>query len=262
MFPDQGQSWLIHIPKTGGTSLETRVRLGTASLAVWNPAWLSPQVGDTQRVLRQSDTVARLLGGARLLTTGHVPLFKRIDGRQIAPQDVTIIPVRDPRERLVSELNYMVKRVSRAPESPENQSVRDQFELVSRTWRDHLLDPDFVLRVCASEEFVGGMSNLMCRYLSGVPDADAAWQQLRIARAKLVAFDSHDKALRTLGLSVDEVRDAPDDKNESMRVVPVWADLSRSQRSLLGRVDLQADLSLWRQMQLLGIEHDLVEVTG
>ena len=119
-FPEKRRIIHIHVPKTAGTHLRDKL------LSEF------PYIHDTHRVPSATSpdqlfahlamTVQRLQKSDQIVATGHFPLAWYVDRALLRPSDRLFTVIREPRESLLSLLNYYIRRFQEDPDGLDHDT--------------------------------------------------------------------------------------------------------------------------------------------
>ena len=121
-YPEKQRLIHIHIPKTAGVDFREKlvdhlpyVHLNHGSPEATPPESLLAHLAEMSRRAKVED---------QILATGHIPLAWYVDKDLCRPDDRLFAIVREPRESLLSLINYYLRRIQEDPdcEFPDTQS--------------------------------------------------------------------------------------------------------------------------------------------
>jgi hypothetical protein len=120
-FPEKPRVLFAHVPKCAGTdlTLALRERYFTIDGALENPGWYTPE----QRFQSLRDLALAAPFVDAFFVRGHVPLRFYVNQALIRPGDQIFTVLRDPRDMVVSMVNYVLTRLAADPEgkSPDTK---------------------------------------------------------------------------------------------------------------------------------------------
>jgi hypothetical protein len=173
-FPDKARTFFLHVPKTGGTTVRERIIAETAI-----PAWSI----DYQRVSEFTDEIIlqmilRFMRQAttaeELLFCGHFDFDYLASNGLLSRANRYFTVVRDPREIVISGLNYVFTRIINTPHTAGSQVwlAKLRLEADQAPKRREDVTDRMLTNLVTSDTFRREFSNIMFRFYGGTERAE------------------------------------------------------------------------------------------
>jgi hypothetical protein len=168
-FPEKRRLFFVHIPKTAGVDVATRLisRFPSINTNLLNRL-LTPSSADLFLAIKHiilemecSDTV--FISGHTHLTT-----YQNWTGNGIRLMDDVFTVVREPIARILSQVNYVITRIfaEQSPPQPDTLGWRKEFKVTDLSIRE---SPEKIFelarRILRNQGVV--VPNIMCEYIGG-----------------------------------------------------------------------------------------------
>ena len=121
-YPEKQRLIHIHVPKTAGVDLSEKF---TSDLPYVHFNHSRPEMTSSRELLAHlAETSRRVQSESRILVTGHIPLAFYVDSGLCRFGDRIFAVFREPRESLLSLVNYLLRRIQEDPDclSPDMKS--------------------------------------------------------------------------------------------------------------------------------------------
>jgi hypothetical protein len=174
-LPHLQRQFLVHIPRTGGTSLRRLIE-DRCGILTWNESYVDLDWFDWEASAHGTSGSAFMLRflsqfGRReppaFIYTGHYHLGSLITRQLIRPQDRVLAVLRDPREVVISTVNYILTVASNQTRSPDAVDWTFWLQSLDAEWQPGIPPSAALIKqLVRSERFHADHHDMMTRYLS------------------------------------------------------------------------------------------------
>lgn len=168
-FPEKRRLFFVHIPKTAGVDVATRLisRFPSINTNLLNRT-LTPRPEDTFLAIKH--IVLEMACSDTVFISGHTHLgtYQKWTGNGIRLQDHVFTVVREPMDRIISQINYVLTRIfsDETPVQPDTAGWRREFQVSDIQIRH---SPDAVFQLARQIARHPGVvvPNIMCEFIGG-----------------------------------------------------------------------------------------------
>jgi hypothetical protein len=168
-FPEKRRLFFVHIPKTAGVDVATRLisRFPSINTNLLNRA-LTPRTADI--LLAVKHIVLEMECSDTVFISGHTHLttYQNWTGNGIRLEDDVFTVVREPMSRILSQVNYVIGRIfaEQTPQQPDTLGWRKEFNVTDLSTRE---SPEKIFelgrRILRNRGVV--VPDIMCEFIGG-----------------------------------------------------------------------------------------------
>ncbi len=194
-YPEKRRLLFVHIPKCAGSDLTVNLlkRYPGLNQRIAERSWMPPPklftaLNQLVLTLPFSDTV---------FLHGHVPLRVLLNAQLIRFSDAAFAVLRDPRDRVISQINYIITRFTQ-DKALAAVDTRDWLRFINRATLDRAMASgnmgDLAAEILHRPELA--QSNVICRFL-GNGDIKTATEMCGLSNIELTTTEHYQDWLKS-----------------------------------------------------------------
>ncbi|MBC8166847.1 MAG: sulfotransferase family 2 domain-containing protein [Bryobacteraceae bacterium] len=194
-FPEFRRLLFVHVPKCAGADLS--VMLSRRFFLLQKPLTVSDWTSKSALFEHLRGFAANLSSLAReILVCGHFTLSEYITANLIRAEDSLFTVVRDPVERIISHVNYVmtVMKLDLAMTRPDTKAWASSLQLPNL--EQLTFDEELATLILINSAFAGELQNRMCRMLGSDDGTFAsAAQSIKQSNIEVVLLENYESWL-------------------------------------------------------------------